>query len=123
MLRPLRGRRIGLEFKLGCVGIMALGAFEIAGFKNRRRHPFAPSDTMGTGAPVLVNQPMAPGAQVLYVEMRDARAVVGGEFVTVLDKVAVVASVICAMIQLYHTMGKQGLNNIRIRDAGPIGMA
>ncbi len=78
---------------------------------------------MGAGAPVFVNHPMAPGAQVLYVEVRDARAVVGGVLMAILDNVANIASVICAMIQLYHTMGKEWLNNIRIRDTGPIGMA
>ncbi len=78
---------------------------------------------MGAGAPVFVNHPMAPGAQVLYVKVRDARAVVGGVLMAILDNVAIIASVICAMIQLYHTMGKEWLNNIRIRDTGPIGMA
>ena len=82
-----------------------MGALEIAKFKELRCHPFAPSYAMGTGHPIIVNQPMATGAQLLHIAGHDSRSVVGGIFITVLDEVAVIASVVGPVVQCNRNMG------------------
>ncbi len=102
------------------MGIVTLVALEILEFEFGRLHPFAAPDPVSACQPVVVYQPMAAGTQLLHIGGHDPGTVVGSVFIAILDEVAVVASIIGAVIQFYGCMGKRRLHHIRIGQPRPI---
>jgi len=101
---------------------VALGAIEGLPFKYGLGGPMAASYPMGAVLPVVVDQPMASGAHLFNIPMHDARSVIGRVLISVLDKMAIVATIVSAVIQFDDPVGKLGSNHIRIGDAYPVGV-
>ncbi len=108
-VRPGGRRRYLFVLKGRVVRVVALRAGVCSSLKEAGiLHSTGPF-TVGSCLPVIVNDAMAAGTELLRYLGHNGAAVISGKFIAVGYVVTVVASVIAAVVELYVRVSKTGI--------------